>query len=342
MRVLITGGAGYIGSHTLLEALHADHDVLVVDNFSNSSPDVFKRVERLTNKAFLWENVDIRDASKLVDIFRSFRPDAVIHFAGLKAVGESNTIPAKYYGVNVAGSINVIEAMEDVGCRRLVFSSSATVYGDPQYLPIDEGHPLSATNPYGRSKLQVEDILRDQARARPDWAIAILRYFNPVGAHSSALIGESPVGIPNNLMPYVAQVAAGLRPRLQVFGDDYETADGTGVRDYIHVCDLARAHMAAIDWTVGKTGAREFNLGVGQGTSVLQMIESFSKASGRDIPYDVAARRTGDVAACFADPSRALSELGWRAHLGIDDMCGSGWAWQERSMDAGLSELRAR
>lgn len=328
MRVLITGGAGYIGSHTLLETLKAGHEVLVLDNFSNSSPDVLNRVQVLTNRSFDWDEVDIRDAAGLHKAFRLFSPDAVIHFAGLKAVGESNEVPAKYYGVNVAGSINVIDAMDAASCRRLVFSSSATVYGYPKYLPIDEDHPLSATNPYGRSKLQVEDILRDQARAKPDWSVAILRYFNPVGAHASGQIGESPVGTPNNLMPYVAQVAAGKRPRLMVFGDDYDTSDGTGVRDYIHVCDLARAHVAALDWSGRKVGAREFNLGVGQGSSVLQMINNFEKVCGRAIPFEIVARREGDVAECFADPKRAADELGWRAGLDIEEMCKSGWAWQ--------------
>ena len=247
MRVLVTGGAGYIGSHTIVEALRAGHDVLVVDNFSNASRDVIARLGRLTNREVPVREVDIRDRAALDEVFDDFRPEAVIHFAGLKAVGESSQIPAKYYAVNVAGSINVIEALEQVGCTRLVFSSSATVYGDPQYLPIDE-LPLSASNPYGRSKLQVEDILRDQAAARPDWAIAILRYFNPVGAHDSGLIGETPSGTPNNLMPYVAQVASGEREYLSVFGHDYDTCDGTGVRDYIHVVDLAAAHVAALRW----------------------------------------------------------------------------------------------
>jgi UDP-glucose 4-epimerase len=246
----------------------------------------------------------------------------------LKAVGESSQIPARYYAVNVGGSVNVIEAMEASGCRRIAFSSSATVYGDPHYLPIDEEHPLSTTNPYGRSKLQVEDILRDQAQARPDWAIALLRYFNPVGAHDSGLIGESPAGIPNNLMPYVAQVAAGERAELAVFGDDYATRDGTGLRDYIHVVDLAKAHLAAIDWTEAATGARPFNLGVGNGTTVLEMIAAFEKASGRKVPYRVAPRRPGDVASCFANPERARDELGWRAERDISQMCESGWRWQ--------------
>lgn len=333
MRVLVTGGAGYIGSHTIVEALRAGHDVLVVDNFSNASRDVIARLGRLTNREVPVREVDIRDRAALDEVFDDFRPEAVIHFAGLKAVGESSQIPAKYYAVNVAGSINVIEAMEQVGCTRLVFSSSATVYGDPQYLPIDEEHPLSATNPYGRSKLQVEDILRDQAAARPDWAIAILRYFNPVGAHDSGLIGETPSGTPNNLMPYVAQVASGEREYLSVFGHDYDTCDGTGVRDYIHVVDLAAAHVAALRWTALEAGARPFNLGVGNGTSVLQMVASFEAASGRPVPYRIAPRRPGDVASCYADPARARRELGWQAQRGIDEMCASGWEWQRRQAE---------
>jgi len=333
MRVLVTGGAGYIGSHTIVEAMRAGHDVLVVDNFCNASRDVISRLSRLTNREVPCREVDILDRTGLDVVFEEFRPEAVIHFAGLKAVGESSIIPARYYAVNVAGSINVIEAMERAGCGRIVFSSSATVYGAPQYLPLDEEHPLAATNPYGRSKLQVEDILRDQAAARPDWAVAILRYFNPVGAHDSGLIGESPRGAPNNLMPFVAQVAAGKRKQLSIFGNDYDTRDGTGVRDYIHVVDLARAHVAALDWTSREFGARPFNLGVGNGTSVLEMIDSFEAASGRKVPYEVVERRPGDVASCYADATRAADELGWRAIRDIDDMCASGWRWQ-MAMDA--------
>jgi UDP-glucose 4-epimerase len=327
-KILITGGAGYIGSHTVLEALAEGHEILVLDNFCNSDQSVIERLKRLSNRDFAVCDVDIRDSGRMSEVFQEFRPDAVIHFAGLKAVGESNSLPALYYATNVAGSINVIQAMEDSGCRRIVFSSSATVYGDPQYLPIDEDHPLSATNPYGRSKLHVEEIIRDQVKARPDWAASILRYFNPVGAHPSASIGEDPNGPPNNLMPYVAQVASGRREALSVFGDDYDTPDGTGVRDYIHVCDLARAHIAALDWTLRETGARPFNLGVGQGSSVLDMIAAFEAASGSEIPYRVGPRREGDIATCYADPRRAQSELGWRATRSIGEMCESAWSWQ--------------
>lgn len=328
MRLILTGGAGYIGSHTLIEALREGHDVLVVDNFSNSDRSVLDRVSRFTNRQIEIAECDIRNRDHLIEIFKSFEPDAVIHFAGLKAVGESSQVPATYYGVNVGGSVNVIEAMEACDCKRIVFSSSATVYGQPQYLPIDEKHPLSATNPYGRSKLHVEEILNDQGLARPDWSIAILRYFNPVGAHDNGLIGESPEGTPNNLMPYVAQVASGQRAQLTVFGDDYETPDGTGVRDYIHVVDLALAHLSAITWTTKRCGVRPFNLGVGQGTSVLGMIDAFKQASGREIPYVVSERRPGDVASCFADATRAAHELGWTAKRDISQMCVSGWKWQ--------------
>lgn len=331
MRLLITGGAGYIGSHTLVEALRADHEVLVLDNFETSEPEALHAVRRLTNRDFGVVEADIRDRDRVRGILSAFRPDAVIHFAGLKAVGESNDVPARYYGANVGGSVNLLEAMEACGCTRFVFSSSATVYGDPQYLPIDEAHPLSTTNPYGRSKLQVEDILRDQGLARGDWSIAILRYFNPVGAHDSVLIGESPSGIPNNLMPYVAQVATGEREYLSVFGDDYDTPDGTGVRDYIHVVDLARAHLAAIDWSCRESGVRAFNLGVGRGSSVLEMIKAFEAASGRAVPYRVASRRPGDVAACFADPSRATRELGWSAERDIAQMCKTAWDWAQKA-----------
>jgi UDP-glucose 4-epimerase len=298
---------------------------------------VIDRLKRLSNKDFEVCNIDIRDAAGLSKVFCDFKPDAVIHFAGLKAVGESNSLPSLYYATNVSGSINVVQAMEDSGCSRLVFSSSATVYGEPQYLPIDEDHPLSATNPYGRSKLHVEEIICDQVKARPDWSASILRYFNPVGAHPSAALGEDPSGPPNNLMPYVSQVASGRREELVVFGDDYDTPDGTGVRDYIHVMDLARAHIAAIEWTTINTGARAFNLGVGHGSSVLEMVAAFEIASGKLIPYRISERRAGDIGTCFADPHRALTELGWRAEHSIEDMCESAWVWQQ-SLDQNCSK----
>lgn len=328
MRVLVTGAAGYIGSHTVLAALRAGHEVLGIDNYANAAPDVPDRLARAAGKPVDIRTGDVRDTRWLEALMRLWRPDAVIHFAGLKAVGESAEIPRTYYEVNVAGTLSLMAAMETAGVRRIVFSSSATVYGEPQYLPIDEDHPLSATNPYGRSKLMVEEILRDQAVARPDWTAALLRYFNPVGADDSGLIGESPAGTPANLMPFVADVAAGLRPAVRVFGDDYDTRDGTGIRDYIHVVDLAEAHLAALDWAMGQTGARAFNLGGGTGTSVHEMVAAFTAAAGRDIPVEIVDRRPGDVAACYADPTRAARELGWQVRRDLGAMCASAWAWR--------------
>lgn len=329
MRVFITGGAGYIGSHTIVEALRAGFDVLAVDNFANSDPSTFDAIRRITNREIGWAEGDIRDTDRMARLMTAFRPDAVVHFAGLKAVGESVSRPIDYFDVNVGGTLSLLKAMDATGTSRLVFSSSATVYGAPQYLPIDENHPLSATNPYGRSKLHVEEMLRDQAVARPDWSFALLRYFNPVGAHDSGLIGERPRGAPNNLMPYVAQVAAGERETLSIFGDDYDTPDGTGVRDYIHVLDLAEAHIAALRWSAAACGARAFNIGAGRGMSVLEMVRLFERASGKTVPIKVGPRRPGDVASCLADPSRAARELDWSARRGVDEMCRSGWAWQQ-------------
>ena len=330
MKILLTGGAGYIGSHTVMESLREGHDLLVVDNFSNSEEKTLERIRRHTNRNFLSVEADVRDRKALCDIFSSFVPDVVIHFAGLKAVGESGEIPEDYYSVNVGGSLNVIEAMKSVDCCKICFSSSATVYGDPEFLPITEDHLLRVTNPYGRSKLQVEDILRDVGRAHRDWAVAILRYFNPVGASSSGIIGEDPKGIPGNLMPYVAQVATGQRPYLNIFGDDYDTADGTGIRDYIHVEDLAKAHLGAARWLLNERGVREFNLGMGKGTSVLEMVRIFAEQSGRNIPIRVVPRREGDIACCYADPSRAEAEFGWKATKSIEEMCRSAWEWQSK------------
>lgn len=329
MRVLVTGGAGYIGSHTLLEVLGGGNDVCVFDNFSNSSPVALERVRALSNRVFDFQELDLRDRDGLTRLMQDFAPDAVIHFAGLKAVGESVEKPLAYYENNVQGTISLLQAMEASGCNRIVFSSSATVYGDPQYLPLDEEHPLGSTNPYGRSKLHIEDMLRDLAVSRSCVSAALLRYFNPVGAHSSGRIGEDPNGIPNNLMPMIAQVAIGRREKLKVFGADYDTPDGTGVRDYIHVIDLAKAHLAALDWTQTNTGCRAFNLGVGQGVSVLEMIRAFSKACGREVPYEIAPRRKGDVASCYASPARAAAELDWKAELDMEDICKSSWRWQE-------------
>ena len=329
MRVLITGGAGYIGTHTMLEVLGTGHEVCVIDNFSNSAPEALERVKTLSNRNFTFHNADLRDRDTLTQHLKDFKPDAVIHFAGLKAVGESVEMPLEYYENNVQGTINLLQAMKAADCQSIVFSSSATVYGDPDFLPITEDHPLRSTNPYGRSKLHIEEMLRDVAISNPDFTAAILRYFNPVGAHESGRIGEDPSGIPNNLMPMIAQVAVGRRDQVKVFGNDYDTPDGTGVRDYIHVVDLAKAHVAALDWTQSQTGARPFNLGVGQGVSVMEMIDAFAKASGRDIPFQNDPRREGDIATCYADPSRAEAELGWTAQIGLAEMCETCWYWQD-------------
>lgn len=331
MRILITGGAGYIGSHTLVEVLSAGHEAHVIDNFRNASAVALDRVKLLTNRDFGFTEADIRDAAAMRAVAEGFAPEAVIHFAGLKAVGESVADPLGYFDVNVGGTLALLGALQASGCRRFVFSSSATVYGDPDRLPIDESHPLRTTNPYGRTKLQIEGILTDLAAGHPDWTIALLRYFNPVGAHPSGRIGEDPNGVPNNLLPYVAQVAVGRRPALNVFGNDYDTPDGTGVRDYIHVSDLARAHLAAVDWTARSAGCEAFNLGTGQGTSVLEMVRAFGAASGRPIPVNIAPRRPGDVAACYANADKAAAAFGWRAELGVDDMCRSVWNWQSQN-----------
>jgi UDP-glucose 4-epimerase len=331
MRILVTGGAGYIGSHTLIELLAAGHEAHVVDSFANSSPEALARARQLANRDFGVTEADIRDGAAMADVARDFAPEAVIHFAGLKAVGESVAQPLRYFDVNVGGTVALLQALEGTGCRRFVFSSSATVYGDPDYLPIDEAHPRRTTNPYGRTKLQIEGILEDLAAADPTWSIALLRYFNPVGAHASGRIGEDPADIPNNLMPYVTQVATGRRERLTVHGDDYDTPDGTGVRDFIHVVDLARAHVAAVDWAAAHVGCQAFNLGTGRGVSVMELVEAFRAASGQPIPLVVGPRRPGDVAASWADPARAERELGWRAALGVPEICASAWEWAQRN-----------
>lgn len=327
MNILVTGGAGYIGSHTCVELLAAGHHVTVIDNLSNSSAVALERVARIAGRSIPFELADIRDASALDRILASARFDAVVHFAGLKAVGESVAEPLRYYENNVTGTLRLLEAMGRAGLRRLVFSSSATVYGDPASVPIREDFPLSASNPYGRSKLFIEEILRDLHRSDPRWDLTLLRYFNPVGAHPSGLIGEDPAGIPNNLMPYVSQVAVGRLERLSVWGNDYPTPDGTGVRDYIHVVDLARGHLAALD-VAPAAGVRAYNLGTGRGYSVLEMIRAFEKASGRTVPFTIAGRRPGDVASCYADPARAREKLGWSAEHGIEQMCADAWKWQ--------------
>ena len=326
--ILVTGGAGYIGSHTCVELLGAGMDVTVFDNFCNSSPEALRRVERIAGRPLTLVRGDIRDRAALSAALRASGAQAVIHFAGLKAVGESVAKPVEYYDNNVVGTLRLIESMRECDIRTLVFSSSATVYGDPQRLPLTEDHPLSATNPYGRSKLMIEDILRDLHRSDATWRLGLLRYFNPAGAHESGLIGEDPMGIPNNLMPFVAQVAAGRREFLSVWGDDYPTVDGTGVRDYIHVVDLARGHVKALERLCANDGCFTVNLGTGTGYSVLGMVRAFEKASGRPIPYRVAARRPGDIAACFADPTLAHEILGWRAERGLEAMCADGWRWQ--------------
>lgn len=331
MRVLVTGGAGYIGSHTCLELLMAGHDVVVIDNFSNSKPVVFDRIERICGHRPIFHRGDVCDSDKVAEILSGHDIEAVVHFAGLKAVGESVAQPLQYYVNNVAGSLALFSAMQKTGVRSLVFSSSATVYGNPHSVPIHEDFPLSATNPYGRSKLMVEEILRDLIRADDSWHIALLRYFNPVGAHESGLIGEDPAGIPNNLMPYISQVAVGRRTELQIFGGDYPTPDGTGVRDFIHVVDLACGHIAALNWLRQHKGVHTFNLGTGQGKSVLEVVRAFEVASGQSVPYRIVDRRPGDIAQCYADPSRAEQELGWKAQRGITEMCRDAWNWQAKN-----------
>jgi UDP-glucose 4-epimerase len=332
--ILVTGGAGYIGSHTCVELLNAGSDVTVFDNFSNSHPEAVTRVQRITGKSLRLIRGDIRDRAALVAALRESGATAVIHFAGLKAVGESVEKPLSYYDNNVVGSLRLLEAMGECGVKTLVFSSSATVYGDPQRLPLTEEHPLSATNPYGRTKLMVEEILRDLQRSDASWRIGILRYFNPVGAHVSGLIGEDPQGMPNNLLPFVAQVAVGRREHLNVWGNDYSTPDGTGVRDFIHVVDLALGHLKALEalHRLERPGeCLTVNLGTGNGYSVLEIVRAFEKASGKAVPYKVAPRRPGDVASCFADPSHALKALGWRATRGLSEMCADAWRWQNQN-----------
>ncbi|MEM6727933.1 MAG: UDP-glucose 4-epimerase GalE [Pseudomonadota bacterium] len=331
MRIMVTGGAGYIGSHTLLQVLRAHHEVLVYDNFSNSAPEALARVKQLTNASFATVEGDIRDGGAMEAAFAGFKPEAVIHFAGLKAVGESTEKPLDYYAQNIGGSLNLLAAMQRHACRRIVFSSSATVYGVPEYLPYDEAHPLKPTSPYGRTKLFIEEIIRDWSASWSEASAVILRYFNPVGADVSGRIGEDPIGIPNNLVPYIAQVAVGRRKALSVFGDDYQTRDGTGERDYIHVEDLARAHLAAIEFAAGRSGCDAINVGTGRAATVLEMVAAFEKASGKSIPYEIAPRREGDVAAMLATTDKAARLLGWKAERGVDDMCASTWGWQSQN-----------
>ena len=332
MTVLLTGGAGYIGSHTAVELLSAGHDVIIADNYANSSPIVAQRITRITGKPVKCYEADAADPAALERIFQENAIDSVIHFAGLKAVGESVRLPLDYYRNNLDSTLALLAAMEAHGVRQLIFSSSATVYGRHAALPYREDAETGpCTNPYGWTKLFIEQILRDYAAAHPDFSVVLLRYFNPVGAHESGLMGEDPRDIPNNLMPYIARVAVGTLPYLNVFGNDYPTPDGTGVRDYIHVTDLATGHMAALDYAAAHTGVEVFNLGTGTGYSVLDMVHAFSRACGRDIPYRIAPRRSGDIAACYADVTKAKEILGWRAKLDIDDMCRSAWNWQSHN-----------
>ena len=328
MRILVTGGAGYIGSHTVLALLDAGYDVLIADNFVNSKPEVLNRLQSLSSKPFSFEEVDLTNAQATDAMFDQYSIDGVIHFAALKAVGESVRKPLEYFRNNLDSTFNLLFSMRKHGVNQIVFSSSATVYGDPVSVPIREDFALSVTNPYGRTKLMIEDILRDVAVAQPELRIGLLRYFNPVGAHASGMIGEDPNGIPNNLMPYIAQVAVGKLPALRIFGNDYPTPDGTGVRDYIHVVDLAKGHVAALKKLQEGAGVYTYNLGTGVGYSVLDVLHAFEKACGKTLPYEIVARRPGDVAACYADPEKAARELGWRAEFGIERMCADAWRWQ--------------
>lgn len=326
--ILVTGAAGYIGSHTCVELLSAGYAVIALDNLCNSSPESLRRVEKITGHVIPFYEVDVRDRLALNALLKTHHVDAAIHFAGLKAVGESVTQPLGYFENNVSGTITLLQALRDAGVKKFLFSSSATVYGDPESVPINESAHVGPTNAYGRTKLMVEQVLEDLGRSDPEWAIGALRYFNPVGAHPSGLIGEDPRGIPNNLMPFVSQVAVGRRERLSVFGDDYPTADGTGVRDYIHVVDLALGHVAALRELFVSGRSFTLNLGTGQGYSVLEMVRAFEKASGRKVPYRVTDRRPGDIAVCYADPKQAWYVLDWRARRGLDEMCADHWRWQ--------------
>jgi UDP-glucose 4-epimerase len=337
-KILVTGGAGYIGSHACIALMAAGFEVVAFDNLANSHPEVFNRLEKISGSRPAFVKGDIRDRAALDQLFSAYQIGAVMHFAGLKAVGESVSRPLEYYQNNIAGTLNLLEAMAAAGVNKLVFSSSATVYGDPASVPITEDFPCSATNPYGRSKLIVEEILQDWHHASPGWSIARLRYFNPVGAHASGLIGEDPQGIPNNLMPFVTQVAVGRREKLSVFGGDYPTVDGTGVRDYIHVMDLAEGHVAALRVIDESAGMLTVNLGTGNGASVLEVVSAFEQASGKSVPYEIVDRRPGDVAACWADTGLAEQRLGWKASRGLLQMCEDSWRWQSGNPDGFKSD----
>ena len=332
MAILVTGGAGFIGSHTVVELQNAGYDVVVVDNLVNSSRKSLERVEKITGKEVTFYEADIRDYEKMTEIFAKEQPDTVIHFAGLKAVGESVRKPLEYYENNIAGTLNLCKVMRENGCKNIIFSSSATVYGNPAFIPITEECPKGVcTNPYGWTKHMLEQILTDIHTADPEWNVILLRYFNPIGAHKSGLIGEDPKGIPNNLMPYISQVAVGKLEKLGVFGDDYDTPDGTGVRDYIHVVDLAKGHVKAINYIFSNPGLDVINLGTGVGYSVLDMVKAFGKACGKEIPYEIKPRRAGDIAMCYADPAKAARVLGWKAEKGLDEMCADTWRWQSQN-----------
>ena len=332
MRILVTGGAGFIGSHTCVELLDAGYEVTVIDNLYNSSEKAIERVKQISGKDLDFVEGDILDKDCLDRIFESQKIEAVIHFAGLKAVGESVRMPVEYYSNNITGTLTLIRSMREHGCKNIIFSSSATVYGDPAFVPITEECPKgTCTNPYGWTKWMLEQILTDVHTSDPEWNVILLRYFNPIGAHPSGMIGEDPKGIPNNLVPYIAQVAIGKLEKLNVFGDDYDTPDGTGVRDYIHVVDLARGHVNAIRKLEDKEGVSVYNLGTGHGYSVLQVVDAFSKACGHDIPYVIQPRRAGDISTCYCDPSKAARELDWTAQFGIEEMCRDSWNWQSRN-----------
>lgn len=331
MRIMVTGGAGYVGSHTLLHLLRAQHEGFVIDNFSNGSPEALQRVKQLANRDFTIRHGDIRDADSLDEAFSDFEPEAVIHFAGLKSVGESNSVPLEYYSQNVGGSINLLRVMKKYECRRIVFSSSATVYGESEQLPYNEDHPLRPINPYGRTKYFIEEIIRDWVSSWPGASAVLLRYFNPAGADSSGKIGEDGNGIPNNLLPYISRVAVGSLSHLNIFGNTYDTRDGTGERDYIHVEDLARAHLAAIDYAAAHSDCEAINVGTGSGATVLEMVSAFERASGKMIPYKMSPRREGDVARSLASVDKAQRLLGWTAKLDIDDICNTTWRWQSNN-----------
>jgi UDP-glucose 4-epimerase len=333
MKILVTGGAGYIGSHTCIELIKAGYEIVVVDNLYNSSLESLKRVESLVDCNIPFHKVDVRDKAALIQVFEQYSIDGVIHFAGLKAVGESVEIPIEYYDTNVGGTFILAKVMREFDCKTFVFSSSATVYGDPHTVPIKEDFPLSVTNPYGRSKLMIEEFLQDVFVADDSWHIALLRYFNPVGAHKSGLIGEDPNDTPNNLIPYISQVAVGKLEKLSIFGGDYDTPDGTGVRDYIHVVDLAKGHVKALQALENKPQVLTVNLGTGKGYSVLDMVKAFEKASGKDITYQIVGRRSGDIATCYADPAYAVEKLGWSAEHELDEMCEDTWHWQSQNPD---------